>query len=95
MKSYGGLWDGKINKWVTFGGNLGLLGWVNEQKHLSSRSMSWSRCSNDLETLGLAFRQAPTFFNTYCQAASNFVDPDWGLGQGGLDLCFSSASSKL
>ena len=42
------LWKGP--RWyseelISFGGNLGFLRWVNEQKKLNnSYSMSWSRC---------------------------------------------------
>ena len=32
MKLYGGVWVGKMNKWLNFGGDLGLLRWVNVQK---------------------------------------------------------------
>ena len=44
-----GIWwrvqGGTVKNWLSFGGNLGLLRWANEQKKISSGfSLSWLRC---------------------------------------------------
>ena len=44
MKFYGVVRGGKKNNWLTFGSNLDLPRWVNEQKLKISCSMSCSRC---------------------------------------------------
>ena len=82
-----GMVGGTMKKWLNFRGNLGLLRWVNEQKNTMIAVASRDRgAGNDPEALGLALHyHGPTFIDTYCQAATNLVDWDWGQ-YGGNDL---------
>ena len=55
MKFYGGVWGGKLNKWLNFGGDLSK--WVKKNEY--SCSMAWC-AGNDPEFLGLAFHHTCT-----------------------------------
>ena len=52
MKFYEGVPGGKMNKWLNFGGDLGLLRWVNEQNTIIVVSYPDQGAGNDPQALG-------------------------------------------
>ena len=52
MKFYGGVLSGTINNWLKFGGDVGLLRWVNEQNNTLMAVSLQHHGGNDPEPLG-------------------------------------------